>query len=288
MPVFISYSHSDKDFVDELAARIVANRGSVWLDRWELKVGDSLIQKVQEAIATSSALLVVLSKASIESEWCKKELSAGLMRELEERRVVVLPVLKEDCTIPLFLREKLYADFRTDYDAGLTAVLEGIAAVTNRDQNRIEKGEYNVDWAHDWGSDDSGRFWLRFTLVQSMKDAPVTILTVVFALANEAATCRYKRLAKAGFDWFARELIAGLLHDYSEEHNVNLVLEDAMEKAHRFILADSGSRRAYQITVTSRRMGSDTGKIQVVQISNYLRDIRDYAANASRRLTADG
>lgn len=96
MPVFISYSHADKSFVDTLAAHLVKRNAHVWGDSWELNVGDSIVGRVQEAIQESSALLVVLSKTSVQSEWCKKELSAGLMRELDEKPVIVLPVLLED------------------------------------------------------------------------------------------------------------------------------------------------------------------------------------------------
>lgn len=59
------------------------------MDRWELSLGEPLIDKVQSAVEGASALRVVLSKASVESEWCKKELIAGLFRELDEKRVVV-------------------------------------------------------------------------------------------------------------------------------------------------------------------------------------------------------
>ena len=93
MTIFISYSHENKDFVDLLAAHLVKNKAHVWVDTWELKVGDSLIQKVQEALTDSSALLVILSKSSVESEWCKKELSAGLIRELEEKKGYIKVVL---------------------------------------------------------------------------------------------------------------------------------------------------------------------------------------------------
>lgn len=74
---------------------------------------------------------MILSKKSVESAWCKKELNSGLVRELEEKRVIVLPVVINDCEIPLFLREKLYADFRTDYNEGFNAILEAVAGVTN-------------------------------------------------------------------------------------------------------------------------------------------------------------
>jgi hypothetical protein len=141
MPIFISYSHADKAFVNKLASNLVKHDAHVWVDTWELNVGDSILDRVQEAIRDSSALLIVLSKASVASEWCKKELSAGLMRELDEKRVVVLPVLVEDCEIPVFLREKMYADFRKDFKTGLKALVEAVARVTKIDQGRLKAGK---------------------------------------------------------------------------------------------------------------------------------------------------
>ena len=73
MPVFISYSHENKEFVDQLAMQLVQQNVHIWLDRWELSLGDSLIDKVQDAADGASALLVILSNASVDSEWCKKE-----------------------------------------------------------------------------------------------------------------------------------------------------------------------------------------------------------------------
>jgi hypothetical protein len=105
MAIFISYSHKDKAFVDRLAFQLVKARAPIWLDRWELNVGDSLLQRVQTALQDASALAVVLSRSSVESEWCKKELTSGLVRELEEKQVLVLPILLEDCVVPLFLRD---------------------------------------------------------------------------------------------------------------------------------------------------------------------------------------
>src|SRR5260221_10557247 len=103
MPVFISYSHTDADFAQRLALQLVKARAQVWIDRWELNVGDSLIRKIEEAVSGASALVVLLSKASVASEWCRKEMTAGLVRELEEKRVEVMPVLIKDCVIHLFL-----------------------------------------------------------------------------------------------------------------------------------------------------------------------------------------
>jgi hypothetical protein len=70
MPVFISYSQKDRLFADTLAANLVKKKHHIWMDRWELNVGDSLIDKIQSALTASSAILVVLSKNSVALEWC--------------------------------------------------------------------------------------------------------------------------------------------------------------------------------------------------------------------------
>ncbi|MBN1314786.1 MAG: toll/interleukin-1 receptor domain-containing protein [Anaerolineales bacterium] len=48
--VFISYSHADTVFVNQLCDKLKASGISVWIDKWMIKVGDSLTQKVYEGI----------------------------------------------------------------------------------------------------------------------------------------------------------------------------------------------------------------------------------------------
>lgn len=122
--VFISYSSKDRDFVERLATDLKSRGLYVWFDQWELKVGDSLIEKINAGITSQDYLVVVLSKTSVRSQWVMKELNAALMKELTERRVVVLPILIEDCDIPTLLSEKVYADFRDDYSSGLDRLLD--------------------------------------------------------------------------------------------------------------------------------------------------------------------
>jgi hypothetical protein len=71
MPIFISYNKKDSHFVNNLAANLIKNRHHIWMDRWELKVGDSLIDKIQSALTDSSAILLIFSKHSVNSEWCR-------------------------------------------------------------------------------------------------------------------------------------------------------------------------------------------------------------------------
>lgn len=125
--IFISYNSHDRKFAERLAQDLTTYGVRVWWDQWEMGVGDSLIKKIQEGIAESSWLAVVLSPTSVSSAWVERELAAAMVSEIESRRVVVLPLLLDDCQIPPFLKDKIYADFRDSYESGLRALLTRVA-----------------------------------------------------------------------------------------------------------------------------------------------------------------
>lgn len=120
--LFLCHSSVDKPFVRMLAHDLNERGVRVWLDEWELRVGDSLRERIEQAILQSGWLAIVVSQDSVRSAWVQRELSAALADELERRRVFVLPVLLDDAPIPLFLRDKIYADFRKDYAVGFRSL----------------------------------------------------------------------------------------------------------------------------------------------------------------------
>jgi len=125
--VFISYSSKDKDFAERLATDLRASGAEVWFDQWEIKVGDSITQKINDGIHDNDYLAVVLSPDSVASPWVRKELNVAMMRELNRRSVFVLPILYLDCEIPELIADKRYADFRKSYEFGFSEVLEVLA-----------------------------------------------------------------------------------------------------------------------------------------------------------------
>jgi len=287
MPIFISYSHADVAFVNILAAHLVKQNAHVWVDTWELNVGDSILGKVQQAIQESSALLVVLSKASVASEWCRKELSAGLMRELDEKRVIVLPVLLEDCEIPMFLREKMYADFRTSFESGLNVLVNAVARVTNADQGRIKSEKGNTDWAEDWGYEEDGLFRVNYTIVETSPDMPFTCLTEISIKCNNTATSRYEEYVKEGLEWFGRLALTEVLAELADQKDFRVLLKNQFPQIVEVRLTDSKRNTIYDVTVRCRRLGEDNGKDQLVNISNHLRQIRDYMRQVTRKPTQE-
>ena len=123
--VFISYSHADSQFVDQLAKKLKASGVDVWIDKWMIKVGDSITGKINEGIGASDFLIVVLSHASVNSKWVREELNAATIRNIEEEKhAFILPVLLEDCEIPTLLRDKRYANFADNAEQAFQELLE--------------------------------------------------------------------------------------------------------------------------------------------------------------------
>lgn len=126
--MFLCHSSDDKVFVDKLANGIQGSAIYLWYDKWNIKVGDSIVDEIDKGIKESEYLGIVISSKSLESGWVKKELNVAIMAELEKKKVVVLPILIEDVwdKVPNFLIEKKYADFRTSYEEGLEELLDKI------------------------------------------------------------------------------------------------------------------------------------------------------------------
>jgi hypothetical protein len=123
--IFLSHTSIDKPFVEKLAYDLRKVGVNVWFDKWEIKVGDSITWKIEEGIRENEFLGIVLSQEALKSEWVRSELGAAWVRQMQTKKVFVLPVLYRDCDIPLFLADRKYADFRNDYQSGF----EELAAV---------------------------------------------------------------------------------------------------------------------------------------------------------------
>lgn len=113
--LFISHSSKNKEFARTLANDLKVLGHEVWLDEWEIKVGDDIVAKIEHGLSKTDFIVVALSKHAVESGWVDREWKAKYWDEVNQGRVVVLPALLEDCEIPKLLQTKKYADFRHNY-----------------------------------------------------------------------------------------------------------------------------------------------------------------------------
>ena len=89
---FISHAWEDKEAVAKpLADALLAKGAKVWLDKYEMTVGDSLRQSIDDGLAHSRYGIVILSEIYFKKFWTGKELN-GLFAKQEDGKKVILPV----------------------------------------------------------------------------------------------------------------------------------------------------------------------------------------------------
>jgi len=144
--VFLAHSHKNRRFTHRLASQLIANAIHLWVDEAELRIGDSLILKIQAAIEAVDYLAVVLSPHAVASGWVTRELEMALTDEIAGRRITVIPILWRHCKVPGFLRGRLYANFtnRSAYSRDFPRLVYSLRGWQNAlDRTRLVSHPYN-------------------------------------------------------------------------------------------------------------------------------------------------
>jgi len=135
--IFLSHSSKDNANVERLARDLKEAGASVWLDVWEMTIGDPLTRSIQAGLKNSRYVGIWITNNAITSGWVEKEWTSRLKDEIEEGHVIVLPLLAEKCKLPLFLQDKIYADFTSDYASAFDQLLKTIQIIPRNTGRKI-------------------------------------------------------------------------------------------------------------------------------------------------------
>lgn len=123
---FLSYAHADRDFVRRLAGDLRRRQIRVWFDE-RLQGGEAWRNQLRAAIAAADVVLLVLSPASIASEYVRWE--TGLATGLNK---LLVPVVYQPCQQPDGIRQLQYIRLDMDYAAGLQTLKQRFVQLTER------------------------------------------------------------------------------------------------------------------------------------------------------------
>jgi len=89
---FISYSTRDQGFGDRLYADLQNNGVRCWFAPHDIQGGKKLREQIGAAIRDYDRLLLILSDASMNSEWVNTEIANARQREIREKRRMLFPI----------------------------------------------------------------------------------------------------------------------------------------------------------------------------------------------------
>ena len=142
--VFMSYSRRDDVVMRRIVAFLREQGIKVWVDNEKLIPGTPVWEKeIEKAVQGASAVVVVLSPDSKDSEWVRREIS---LADQYEKRVFPLLVRGDEKTsISIRLIGRQYVDIRSNEDAGLNYVsatlLRYLEELNEREQNAKKEAD---------------------------------------------------------------------------------------------------------------------------------------------------
>lgn len=117
--VFISYASADRRFALRLTRRLGKAGVDVWIDKQQIDGGDDWIKKLEEALETHPAVVLVESPASQISKWVRRELN-----HVRPLGATIIPVVCRNCSLRFEINELQRIDFTEWFDEGLEKLLE--------------------------------------------------------------------------------------------------------------------------------------------------------------------
>jgi hypothetical protein len=124
--VFISHRRTDDAEAERLADEVRRAGHEVWLDVWEIGIGDSIIQRMNEGLTGASYLLLCYSSSDVLAPWISSEWMNTLARQLNGENVKILPARLTGGSPPAILASIRYADLVADWTRGIAELLRAI------------------------------------------------------------------------------------------------------------------------------------------------------------------
>lgn len=133
---FISHASEDQPrFVTDFARRLTGKGIDAWYSKWEMHPGDRLIERIfDEGIGNADTLIVVLSKDSVGKPWVREEMDAGFVRRVEKKLRRIIPVIIDECEIPVALQSTFHVRIRNleSYEAELDQIVSAIFGLSDK------------------------------------------------------------------------------------------------------------------------------------------------------------
>jgi hypothetical protein len=90
--LFISYSSKDDTLARRLHADLQDHGVRCWFSPEDMKIGDKIRPRIDEAIHLQDKLLLLLSEHALASPWVEDEVEAAMEKEDQQQREVLFPV----------------------------------------------------------------------------------------------------------------------------------------------------------------------------------------------------
>jgi hypothetical protein len=99
-PVFISYSHKNTSWKDELAVHLAVLQGEGLIDAWDddrIEAGSAWAKEIDAALDAAQVAILLVSAHFLTSRFILREEVPRVLKKVQERKLRIMPVILEAC-----------------------------------------------------------------------------------------------------------------------------------------------------------------------------------------------
>lgn len=138
--IFISHSWHDKEVVRRLEIELKTAGAEVWVDHSDVRIGDKITNRVENAFRWCNFVLLLWSKSASESEWVEAEWSAAF----HSKKIKIIPCTIDDQPLPFLLRNIRSIEL-IDFKHGITTLLNDLGlGPTSQNETQPELNDSKV------------------------------------------------------------------------------------------------------------------------------------------------
>jgi len=195
------------------------------------------------------------------------EIRSAIQEESKADKITILPILIDDCQIPASLQDRLYADFRGDFDFGLNQIVKAVARYCNVvNYGRIGPDEsatpYYFDYAFEVKMID-GKYSLQIDIVSFDLEENHSVLSQFFITGTEFGTREHLGVAN---DESLRNLIISACNSEFAARPARIKLNAKYPERAHFTIHDAEGEICFNVDSRIRWLGLSSGSTMLFNV----------------------
>ncbi|PCE65907.1 TIR domain-containing protein [Sediminicola luteus] len=119
MKVFISSSKNDRAMLQQLAQALTESGHKVFYENLNIKSGDNWFKKINEAIKDFEAVVIILSRETMNSKSAMMEMESIVLNDISKKSTRIIPVITDKSVLPSYLMNYGFIDMSRNLDYGI-------------------------------------------------------------------------------------------------------------------------------------------------------------------------
>jgi hypothetical protein len=148
---FVCHASEDKPTAERMATDLRKSGIETFLDKWEIRSGDSLRMKVDEGLGRCTHFIALLSPVSLSKPWVNAEIDAGFMRRINAQAAFIPVRLGLDPKQLPPLLSGLFSPSIDDYASGIKTLIEDIHGIAKKPPLGAPSQMLSSSWARPSG-----------------------------------------------------------------------------------------------------------------------------------------